>query len=121
MCTTGYLAFPPLTSWAELHLTAITSAQTRSKFSSAFDDFISQNVSILFNGTPLTRAQYELKLLGTVNPEEAAVIDIRNIVSAAHQNTNVSNSSAVCSSYGPSVTHVDVCVRSLGRLEYSSS
>lgn len=122
MCTTGYLASPPLMSWAELHLTAITSAQTHSNFSSAFDNFISQDVSILLNGAPLTRAQYEIELLGTVNPEEAAVFDIQNIVSVAHQNTNISNSSVVCLSYGLSVIpHVDVCVRSMGWLEYSSS
>lgn len=115
MCTTGYLAFPPLTSWAELHLTAITSAHTRSNFSSALDNFISQNVSIVFNGAPLTRAQYELELLNTINPEEAAVIDIQNIVSAVQQDTKISNSSAVCSSYDPSVIQADVCGRSLGR------
>lgn len=66
---------PPLTDWAEGHLSAILKATTEAHFDSAFDAFISNHVNITVNGKPLSREQYKQQLLGesAVNKQSASV------------------------------------------------
>ena len=76
-------SFPPLNTWAEQHLTTVLTAQSQSNFTTAFDDFISNDVSITYNGVGISREDYQQQLLDGISPENLAVMDILNIVKAA--------------------------------------
>ena len=76
-------SFASLDTWAEQHLTTILTAQSQSNFTTAFDDFISNDVSITYNGVGITREDYRQQLLGGISPESLAVMDILNVVKAA--------------------------------------
>lgn len=80
--------FPPLDTWAEQHLSAIVTAHSQANFSTAFDGFISKNVSVMFNGVALSRVEYEQQLQGEITSEGAAIIDIVNLVQAAELSKN---------------------------------
>lgn len=80
--------FPPLDTWAEQHLSAIVTADSQANFSTAFDGFISKNVSVTFNGVALSRVEYEQQLQGEITSEGAAIIDIVNFVQAAELSKN---------------------------------
>ena len=87
------IVLPPLTSWAQSHLTAIFQATDESTFSDAFDAFIAaQPTSIVVNGKRLSRDAYkaqvwkdkfleagaEVRFLGTnsvtSNPEQPVTV-----------------------------------------------
>ena len=76
-------SFATLDTWAEQHLTTVLTAQSQSNFTTAFDDFISNDVSITYNGVEISRDDYRQQLLDGISPESLAVMDILNIVKAA--------------------------------------
>ena len=76
-------SFAALDTWAQQHLTTVLTAQSKSNFTTAFDDFISNDVSITYNGVEISREDYRQQLLGAISPESLAVMDILNIVKAA--------------------------------------
>lgn len=81
--------FPPLHTWAEQQLSAVVTAHSQVNFSTAFDDFISKDVSVTFNGVALSRVEYEQKLQGEITSEGAAIIDILDFVQAAEPSNNL--------------------------------
>lgn len=66
---------PPLTDWAEGHLSAILKATTEAEFDNAFDAFISTRAHITVNGKNISREQYKQQLIGesAVNKQSASV------------------------------------------------
>ena len=87
---TSAIVLPPLPTWAEQHLTALIQAKTQDDFNTAFDNFISNNVEVTFNGAPLTRDQYKQQLQSERFLERSASIAIKNVVSAPKLNTQAS-------------------------------
>lgn len=84
---TSNIVLPPLDTWAKEHLTALITAKTQQDFDQAFDNFISQNVKVTFNGSPLTRDQYKTQLQGERFLEAGVTINIDNLVLAPQLNT----------------------------------
>ncbi|EMD41323.1 hypothetical protein CERSUDRAFT_109923 [Gelatoporia subvermispora B] len=69
-----------LVPYAEEHITDIFSATSQADFDQAFDDFISQNVSITVNGTSFTRSAYKQRLQNE-NPDlQSAIVTFSNAV-----------------------------------------
>jgi hypothetical protein len=69
------IVLPTLTAWTEGHLSSVLQATTSTDFDSAFDDFLSKNVTITVNGRHLSRDEYKQQLLGesAVNKESTSV------------------------------------------------
>jgi len=89
------IVLPPLTTWTEEHLTTLIQASTQDAFDTAFDNFISQNVDITFNGAPLTRDQYKQQVQSEQLLERAATVTFNSIVQAPQLNTQATQSSGL--------------------------
>ncbi|KZP07682.1 hypothetical protein FIBSPDRAFT_762579 [Athelia psychrophila] len=61
---TSAIVLPPLTTWAEGHLTAILTATTEANFDAAFDAFVvKEPTHISVNGQQVSREEYKQKTL----------------------------------------------------------
>ena len=80
------IVLPGLTDWTEQHVTAIYTATTDSDFESAFDAFLSQDVTITSNGQSLTRDQYKQKLLAQKKGEISGAVSFTGAVQANGSN-----------------------------------
>ncbi|KZP25192.1 hypothetical protein FIBSPDRAFT_395409 [Athelia psychrophila] len=61
---TSAIVLPPLTTWAEGHLTAILTATTEANFDAAFDAFVvKEPTHINVNGQQVSREEYKQKML----------------------------------------------------------
>ncbi|OBZ77565.1 hypothetical protein A0H81_02238 [Grifola frondosa] len=56
------IVLPSLTDWTEQRVTALLTTTTEADFNTAFDAFLSKNVTITVNGQDLTRDQYKQQL-----------------------------------------------------------
>ncbi|KAI5120010.1 hypothetical protein M0805_008471 [Coniferiporia weirii] len=73
-------AGPLLKTWTEQRLTVLFTAKTQADFDRAFDDFVTENIEVTFNGAYLTREEYKRRLQGRRLFEHAATIEFPNIV-----------------------------------------
>jgi hypothetical protein len=74
---------PPLTQWAESHLTALYQATNADDFTTAFDNFISKDVvSITVNGAKMTRDEYKQTIQQQQFLENSATLKFENVVQA---------------------------------------
>jgi hypothetical protein len=64
----------PLTQWTEDHIRAIIKATNEKDLTSAIDDFLSKNATIVVNGIQISRAEYEKQLQGEKFEETGATI-----------------------------------------------
>ncbi|KZP25187.1 hypothetical protein FIBSPDRAFT_668703, partial [Athelia psychrophila] len=61
---TSAIVLPPLTTWAEGHLTAILTATTEDNFDAAFDAFVvKEPTHVSVNGQQVSREEYKQKML----------------------------------------------------------
>ncbi|KAI5117081.1 hypothetical protein M0805_009485 [Coniferiporia weirii] len=89
------IVLPPLKTWAQQRLTALITAKTQTDFNQAFDNFVSKNVQVVFNGAPLTRDQYKQQLQGERILESGATVNVLNAVQAAQLNTQATQNSGL--------------------------
>ncbi|RPD76785.1 hypothetical protein L226DRAFT_521524 [Lentinus tigrinus ALCF2SS1-7] len=75
------IVLPNLPNWVQQHITTLYSAKTPEAFSSAFDAFISQDVSIKVNGKPMSRAQYKQMVQGEITGDVGAEVTFNGVVS----------------------------------------
>jgi len=92
---TSAIVLPPLTTWAEQHLTSLLQAGTQGDFDQVFDSFISQDVDITFNGSKLTRDQYKQQLSGEELLERSVTVNFEDIVQAPELNTQATQDSGL--------------------------
>ncbi|KAH8115150.1 hypothetical protein DFH11DRAFT_149579 [Phellopilus nigrolimitatus] len=92
---TSAIVLPPLKTWAQQRLTTLITAKTQADFNQAFDNFISKNVQVTFNGAPLTRDQYKQQFQGERFLESNATIKVLNAVQAPQLNTQVTQDSGL--------------------------
>ncbi|KAI0705978.1 hypothetical protein C8T65DRAFT_696295 [Cerioporus squamosus] len=69
-----------LDSWVQQHITSLYSAKTSDDFNSAFDAFISQNVTIKVNGKPMSRDQYKALIMGEIKNDDGATVAFNGTV-----------------------------------------
>ena len=81
------IVLPPLDLWAEGRLTAIYQAKTQDDFTTAFDDFIAQDVHIFVNGSKISRDDYKQLLERQRFLENSATIKFDGVVRAQLPNT----------------------------------
>ena len=79
--------FPSLDTWAEQHLAALYNSSS-TNFTTAFDNFISKDVEVTFNGESVSRANYEQQLEGEIPAERLAIVSILNKVLGSGNLTN---------------------------------
>lgn len=72
---TSNIVLPPLSKWAQQHLTTIYQAVKSEDVNSAFDAFISQDVKITLNGKSITRDQYKQSIKGEKFAEASAQVN----------------------------------------------
>ncbi|EKM52784.1 uncharacterized protein PHACADRAFT_198833 [Phanerochaete carnosa HHB-10118-sp] len=76
------IVLPPLTTWAEEHITALFNTTDESTFNEAFDNFVAASPSsIVVNGQRLTRAQYKDQVWKDKFLEAAAQVQYLGAVS----------------------------------------
>ena len=83
--------FPSLDTWAEQPLAALYNSSS-TNFTTAFDNFISKDVEVTFNGESVSRANYEQQLEGEIPAERLAIVSILN---KALGSGNLANSTQV--------------------------
>ncbi|EMD41320.1 hypothetical protein CERSUDRAFT_78979 [Gelatoporia subvermispora B] len=71
---------PQLIPYVEGRISGIFSATSQADFDEAFDDFISQNVSITVNGQSLTRSEYKTRLQGENPNLQSSIVTFSNVV-----------------------------------------
>ena len=79
--------FPSLDTWAEQHLAALYNSSS-TNFTTAFDNFISKDVEVTFNGESVSRANYEQQLQGEIPAEHLAIFSVLNKVLGSGNLTN---------------------------------
>lgn len=76
------IVLPNITEWTKDRITAIYSATTDSDFETAFDDFLSHEVTITSNGQRFTRDEYKQKLLSEKKGEISGGVSFTGSVQA---------------------------------------
>ncbi|RPD53646.1 hypothetical protein L227DRAFT_383620 [Lentinus tigrinus ALCF2SS1-6] len=69
-----------LDSWVQQHITTLYSAKTADDFNTAFDAFISNNVTIKVNGKSMTRDQYKTLIMGEIKNDDGANVAFNGTV-----------------------------------------
>ncbi|TFK79648.1 hypothetical protein K466DRAFT_505223, partial [Polyporus arcularius HHB13444] len=66
--------------WVQQHITAVYGAKTADDFATAFDAFISQDVTIKVNGKSMSRDQYKTLVMGEIKNDDGATVAFNGTV-----------------------------------------
>lgn len=80
MSTVTAIVLPNLTQWAEGHITAINQATNEKALTSALDDFLSKDATIVVNGVQVSRAEFQQQVFDEKFLETGATVSFLGAV-----------------------------------------